>query len=103
VTDHLAVASIQIEVGPIDMWYSSAVAIGRDLGAGEDCEAAWRVHVPAQTQFRGPTTGLPNSGGIEPPFFLTRVATIYSSYTDCREVHTKLEQDRRGRTHFVRR
>jgi NAD(P)-dependent dehydrogenase (short-subunit alcohol dehydrogenase family) len=58
VTDHLAVGAavdlIEIEVGPIDMWYSSAVAIGRDLGTGEDWDTTWRVHVPAQTQFRGP-------------------------------------------------
>ena len=29
--------------------------------------------------------GVAQFGGMEPPFFLTRIATIYSFYVDCRE------------------
>ena len=52
VTDQPAVAAavdlIETEVGPIDLWCSNAgIATGRDLGADEDWDTAWQVHVLA--------------------------------------------------------
>jgi NAD(P)-dependent dehydrogenase (short-subunit alcohol dehydrogenase family) len=52
VTDQPAMAAtvdlIETEVGPIDLWCSNAgIGTGRDLGADEDWDAAWRVHVLA--------------------------------------------------------
>jgi NAD(P)-dependent dehydrogenase (short-subunit alcohol dehydrogenase family) len=76
VTDPEAVAAlvdrVEDEAGPVDLWCSNAgVALGHDLGAGEDWERSFAVHVLAHVHVAGLLASMDSA-----PYSVTKHGTV---------------------------